>query len=1273
MAEKEVKEKENFIKWFSELNKDSVDIVGGKGANLGEIYNLGVPVPPGFVITTEAYAYFLKESGLKKEISELLGDIDYDDTAKLNKNAKKIRELIISAQIPKDLIEEIEEAYENLDVGDANDEKEDVMKILEKTSEEPFVAVRSSATTEDLADASFAGQQDTFVNVKGKEELLEKVKKCFASLFTSRATYYRNKKGFEHEKSGLAVVIQKMVDSEKSGVIFSKDPSFNNENIIIEAVYGLGEGIVSGKITPDSYVVSKDFKILKKEISEKKIAILKSEEGKTEEVSLDEKKSKSPVLNEYELNKLSEIALRLEKHYNKPQDIEFAIEGEQVYIVQTRAITTIGSRVDKEDGGEIDGEIVLKGVGASPGVASGKIKIVKDLDELEKVKKGDVLVTKMTNPDMVVTMQKSSAIVTDEGGLTCFAGDTKVLTNKGFMDIREATRRVKENEKLFIFSYDCKNLKPIWKKIINAGSKKSEVVRVSVSQTGHMKENTIDITPDHKMFTFKNRNLVKKELNKVINDKEMLCLVDRLPKNETFTNYKLAYINGLLLADGHVKIDYYNGKNPRRGYVIFTQKQTEEKSEIIQTFKNYFQEVFGGGYSEREKVANSIIRGKTVQGTVTDFSHYSLKTALILQKISQNLAQWAMNLDEESCLNFLAGIIDGDGSFSNNRINIYISKQNILEGIIVACLKLGIFPQVTSNRNISNVQILERMNDILQFSKKIKIKAKEKKLGTKLFAAKQILGDIIEEVNYSGKINPYVKNNLLIDSRKILRDILPTAKPQTKKELIKILNSSIRMHRISSLDKFKETEVFNLEVEADNELDKNYIIFTKRYTPLLVSNSHAAIVSREMGIPAIVGTRQATTKLKEGETITVNGSSGKVYKGKVAETKKEEIKPVQSKTKTSLKVIVDLPSYAERAAKTGLKAVGLTRIEGIIAESNKHPNFFLKNNNEKEYEEIIYDGISKIAKQFDELWIRTSDIRSDEFSNLEGAPETKEANPMLGFHGIRFGLKNPKILKAELNALKRVSEEDKTIGLILPQVISVKDVQEVKKILKEIDFLDARIGVMVETPASVQIIDKLCEEGIDFISFGTNDLTQYTLAIDRGNERVQEIYEETNLAILRQIEHVIKVCKENGVETSICGQAGSKKEMVKFLVKKGIDSISVNADMASNISEFISGLEESLEENQDNLENKEANEEETREKKEGEMNNEIENEVNERDDNTREENENEEDRGDSIKEANEEGNKEREEGNEIEEQHENEEDVEDSQGNEEDKEFLDIF
>ena len=218
-------ENPDFVKWFSELNKDSGKYAGGKGANLAEIFNLKIPVPPGFVVTAQAYDYFIEKAGAKEKINTLLSKIDYEDTKKLDIITKEIRELIIQAKMPKEMESEILEAYENLNTEEQKQPKSTALDILKSSSEPPFVAVRSSATAEDLADASFAGQQDSFLNIKGNTKLIENIKKCFASLYTSRATYYRNKKGFEHSKVSLAVVVQKMIDSDKSGVLFTKDPA----------------------------------------------------------------------------------------------------------------------------------------------------------------------------------------------------------------------------------------------------------------------------------------------------------------------------------------------------------------------------------------------------------------------------------------------------------------------------------------------------------------------------------------------------------------------------------------------------------------------------------------------------------------------------------------------------------------------------------------------------------------------------------------------------------------------------------------------------------------------------------------------------------------------------------------------------------------------------------------------------------------------------------------------------------------------------------------
>jgi len=744
------------IKWFSELNNKDIKFAGGKGASLGEMFNNKFPVPPGFVVTAQAFGKFIKDAGLKEKIHNILNKLDVDDTEGLTKASKEIRKLIEEQTIPNELKTEILEAYHILGTEKIDEVgiSEDALNILKNGQEPAFVSVRSSATAEDLVDASFAGQQESFLNVKGDGQLIEKVKKCFSSLYTPRAIYYRKKKGFEKKGVLLAAVVQKMVDSEKSGVVFSRDPVNLDDNVAIEAVFGLGEGIVGGKIKPDHYLVSRELKIEGGKVADKKIAIVRTGSGENEIIKLSPEKSKTQVLTNAEVLEIADYAIKLEEHYKKPQDIEFAIEGKEVYILQSRPITTLGG--EKQKGKILSGNVLLEGSGASPGIGVGVVRIIKTMEDLSKIKKGEVLVTEMTNPDMVVAMQRSAAIVTDEGGMT----------------------------------------------------------------------------------------------------------------------------------------------------------------------------------------------------------------------------------------------------------------------------------------------------------------------------------------------------------------------------------------------------------------------------------SHAAIVSREMGIPAIVGTGEATSVLKDGMKITIDGFNGKIYEGEVAEASIAEIKKVVETNRIKLKVILDLPDFASRAAESGIDSVGLMRLEGIIASNSKHPLLYKKEKKLDEYSKILAEGIEKILEHFNLVWIRASDIRTDEFSSLKGAPE-REINPMLGFHGIRFSLKYPEILKAELNAIKEVASAnpDKKFGVMFPQVISIEEVKEAKKYFDEVKTSNMDFGVMIETPAAVQIIEDIADE-VEFVSFGTNDLTQFSLGVDRGNEDVQYLYNELHPAIFSQIKKVINVCRRKKVETSICGQAGSKKEMVEFLFRKGINSISVNADAAYDISVLIKSLED---------------------------------------------------------------------------------------------------
>jgi pyruvate, water dikinase len=316
--------------------------------------------------------------------------------------------------------------------------------------------------------------------------------------------------------------------------------------------------------------------------------------------------------------------------------------------------------------------------------------------------------------------------------------------------------------------------------------------------------------------------------------------------------------------------------------------------------------------------------------------------------------------------------------------------------------------------------------------------------------------------------------------------------------------------------------------------------------------------------------------------ITVDGGNGKVYSGEVAETSFAEIKPAVQTRRIKIKLMLDLPDFAERAKNAGIDSIGLLRLEGIIAENEKHPLLYEKEDKTNEYSSIIEAGVEKISMFFNSIWIRASDIRSDEYGILDGSPE-REVNPMLGFHGLRFSLKHPKILIAELEAIKRVAQKypAKKFGIMFPQVISVDEVKKAKEYFNKIKTSNMHIGVMIETPAAVQVIEQICEEGIDFISFGTNDLTQYTLAVDRGNEEVQYLYNELDPSVLMQIKRVINICKRYGVETSICGQAGSNKKMVEFLFEREIDSISVNADAAYEISSFIKELEDKEDQNKE--------------------------------------------------------------------------------------------
>jgi pyruvate,water dikinase len=779
------------VRWLEDIRSGDLDAVGGKAASLGELTGAGLPVPPGFVVTADTYRSFIQEAGIDEELFAAM-DIDPEDSAQLAEAQRRAEELITGTEFPESVKAEILDAYGSLGDG------------------EEFVAVRSSATAEDLPDASFAGQQETYLNIT-EDELLDRVRDCWASLFSQRAIYYRTRQGFPHDQVDIAVVVQQMVDADQSGVMFTSHPSTGDPRVIVEAAWGLGEAVVSGSVSPDNYVVDREDRLVEEvTVADKKLMHVKDpESGATTEVPVPEERREERVLSDEDLQRLVDLGERVEDHYDTPQDVEWAMVDDEIFMLQSRPITTIsesnvsgkaedasafangGVDVSGENGestangaagasdggtvateGGASGDTLVKGLGASPGVVSGPVKIVSQIDELDKVAEGDIIVTEMTMPDMVPAMKRAVGIVTDEGGMT----------------------------------------------------------------------------------------------------------------------------------------------------------------------------------------------------------------------------------------------------------------------------------------------------------------------------------------------------------------------------------------------------------------------------------SHAAIVSRELGVPAVVGTGSATRQLQDGQRITMDGDKGTIQAGEVAEPDEEHDpveqvrpqSPVKPMTATEVKVNVSIPEAAERAAATGADGVGLLRIEHMVLSLGQTPDRYVAEHGEKAFVDEIVRGIRGVADEFypRPVRVRTLDAPTDEFRQLEGGDdEPREHNPMLGYRGIRRSLDQPETFAYELQAFRRLYDMGyDNVEIMFPLVNDAEDVHRAVQLLREqgIDPERRTWGVMVETPASALGIESLAEAGIDFASFGTNDLTQYTLAVDRNNEHVADRFDELHPAVLELIGDTIETCRELGVETSICGQAGSKPEMVRFLVQQGVSSISANIDAVRDVQHEVKRVEQKL-------------------------------------------------------------------------------------------------
>ncbi len=421
------------VRPFERLSHDDVDYAGGKGANLGELTAAGFPVPPGFVVGAPAYAAFCDGGGLRGRIEQRLSAVDVEDTDALDRASAEVRTMAEAETLPQWLESAIGDAYDRLAGEDP----------------EAPVAVRSSATAEDTESASFAGMNETLLNVRGRASVIEAVRTCWSSLFGARTVYYRAKRGFGQADMDIAVVVQRQISSTRSGVMFTIDPASGaTDRLIIEGAFGLGESVVSGSVSPDRYVVAKEkLTITQREVRRKELTIEPLPGGGTRTRELGEHEAEQAVLSDEEVRAVADLGARIERHYGSAQDTEWAIDaGGTIWMLQSRPVTATGGRPLNEPEQQ-RGAVLVRGLGAAPGIADGAVRVIGELASGAELLEGEVLVTHMTAPDWVPLMRKAAAIVTDSGGMTCHAAIvSRELGIPCVVGTAEATKVLRDGE-----------------------------------------------------------------------------------------------------------------------------------------------------------------------------------------------------------------------------------------------------------------------------------------------------------------------------------------------------------------------------------------------------------------------------------------------------------------------------------------------------------------------------------------------------------------------------------------------------------------------------------------------------------------------------------------------------------------------------------------------------------------------------------------------------------------------------------------------------------
>jgi phosphoenolpyruvate synthase/pyruvate phosphate dikinase len=972
------------------------DLLGGKGAGLAEMTNAGLPVPPGFTITTEACtAYYgagekfpegMWQEALAalKKVEEVtgkkFGGADNPLLVSVRSGAKFSMPGMMDTVLNLGLNEETRAALGRMTGNERfawdayrrfiqlfgkivlNIESEKFEHIFEGYKKQLGVREDTAVDAETLAKVVADYKELVKKEIRRdfpndpQEQLKYAIKAVFASWNGRRARDYRRVNKID-DNLGTAVNVQTMVfgnlgEDSGTGVAFTRDVATGEKVLYGEYLQNAqGEDVVAGIRTP------------------KKIAQLHEE---------------MPVI----YNQFADLAKKLENHYKDVQDLEFTIERGKLYMLQTRNAKRTGAAavrvaVEMVEEGVIDKatavqrvepaqldqllhpmidpkvpvDVIATGLPASPGAASGKVVFDPDTAE-EMGKKGEkvILVRTETSPEDFHGMVTAQAILTSRGGMTCIAGETRILTDQGLMTAEQAFDRLDQGGRLQILSYDAGSMRPVWRNIIAAGRKPSEVITIAVSQTGRAAHNTLRMTPDHKMLTIHNRKLVKKRLDAVLADQDFISVIDQIPAiGETTTSPDFAYVAGAILSDGNVRV------KPTKGAVTFIQKPTPEKTEFIAAVENSFEHAFDAPFTYvRTRETVSMLKGRTIRGEVEDRISFRREPAARLAEIRDNLSAWVLTLDRIGLLKFVAGYVDGDGTYAKEsspvrlQITVAANKPGHMEGLSLACLRLGIVPQITNNRDSYLVQIAERVDEILAHAHRVKAEIPTRHYESKCLSVKSLFADIVDEVNFMGRIREGIKRNLMFGVEKLRRDILPLTSEGVAEEVESLLSSPLRSYRAAQIGNVDSTTVYNFEVAAADDLNKNFVVFSSRLTPVLVSNSHAAVVARGMGKCCVAGcgdvvvdyaNQQFTVGeliVKKGEWITLDGSTGRVIIGQapliepqVSGHFKTLMEWVNEFRKLGVRANSDTPHDSEVARGFGAEGIGLCRTEHMFFEGDR--------------------------------------------------------------------------------------------------------------------------------------------------------------------------------------------------------------------------------------------------------------------------------------------------------------------------------------------------